>query len=994
MSTESTEPDWQPPTTSRPLLTRARPVFSLKFTLERFRQRMLLIGTAAAVMYGAIAFVVLLIGWMWIDVVFDLPGSLRIFGWLTAAIGLFLLTTRIALRFVREGNEANVASRLDRVAGTGGEIRSGFDLLPFRSRLDISRSRGKAQQLRPDRPALTRGLETLAIDKASLLASRIDDEDAVPIGPVAKSMFGLFGIGFIVLIVATFLPRMAYTELVRFVDPFGDHPAYSQYHFEISPSLMDVVYGENLDFEIEAEGPMIEQLEVVLVPPASQRDVALDEATPIDVLPAFPSSDGIWRATIANITADFDLYVRVRDARSSVHPVHVITVPQIEDVHAEITPPLYTGQVTYTTLIDARGIKGLPGTQVQLVAASNRPLSGGRLTLFGELEGDSTGIETMGIDVTEQSFQQQTNVHTVASAFTLSRQNRLVVEVIDESGQESTEAFDAPIEVLIDEHPIVRLRQPQSISFATPSAKLPIVVAAEDDYGLRRCQLFRSLNDSRYLPTDLDLPDGVPTRAEVSATLDLAAYGLESGDEIKVFARAVDNDPHGPEGDVGKGTESAIATIRIIAEEELQALQRREAGIQMLVNKYQQAQRRLESTASEIEELEKKLADADPNSPLSDEIREQLSALSNEFKEQAEAIEQLSKMALELDIDNELSPELAKLAEQLKAMHEAASQSVGNSQLTNKELQQQLQQQREALEKAHQDNAETALEPLKHLQQVLPLKQAENEFIQIVARQRDMAERLSALRDFDGGDDPPKRARIRELEEEQRLLQDNLTDLLDRIEEHAYGLPEDETLEELRQTALDFAAAVRDSGAIEAMIDASGALGQFNGADGYIAADRAADLLEQMLSQCDGMGKQCENCLPKFSPGLGSSLQKTMQQLCPTPGSGTMPGSGMGVGLGGQGGYSSRSSTMQNVGIYGGLPMMTPAGMSADGSMDLDNQAGGGPGVLGSDGTGGGSQFDSSQTNPAFGGAEWGVPHKYRRQSGRYLRRLARELEE
>ena len=39
------------------------------------------------------------------------------------------------------------------------------------------------------------------------------------------------------------------------------------------------------------------------------------------------------------------------------------------------------------------------------------------------------------------------------------------------------------------------------------------------------------------------------------------------------------------------------------------------------------------------------------------------------------------------------------------------------------------------------------------------------------------------------------------------------------------------------------------------------------------------------------------------------------------------------------------------------------------------------------------SGFSASQTNSAFGNAETGVPSQYRRQAGRYMQKLAEELE-
>ena len=175
----------------------------------------------------------------------------------------------------------------------------------------------------------------------------------------------------------------------------------------------------------------------------------------------------------------------------------------------------------------------------------------------------------------------------VTGVFEIHQPGKVELKVIDVAGQHSTEVFQAPIIVLPDERPFVRVIEPPALSLATPTSALPIVLAAEDDYGISRLQLFRSLNDSRALPVDIELPTPAPVRWSASLILPLAAYGLEAGDEIKLFARVEDNDPAG-----AKGFETPVAVVRIISQEEFERMVRVRHGLAVLTAKYQQAQRR------------------------------------------------------------------------------------------------------------------------------------------------------------------------------------------------------------------------------------------------------------------------------------------------------------------------------------------------------------------------------------------------------------------
>ena len=100
------------------------------------------------------------------------------------------------------------------------------------------------------------------------------------------------------------------------------------------------------------------------------------------------------------------------------------------------------------------------------------------------------------------------------------------------------------------------------------------MLAGEDDYGISRVQLFRSLNDSRALPMDFSLGKTARPRFDGNEALPLSAYGLSPGDNIKLFARIEDNDPDGP-----KGFETPVVEVRIISQEQFESMLREREGL-------------------------------------------------------------------------------------------------------------------------------------------------------------------------------------------------------------------------------------------------------------------------------------------------------------------------------------------------------------------------------------------------------------------------------
>ena len=959
-------------TSSRSWIGPSDPGELLQQRLEGLRRVRMVVGGISGLFWGSLAFLATLIAWVWVDLVFDLPPALRITAWLTAFGMLAVFAVKVILNTRANARNELLAEELDNAAATGGEIRSGLDM-----------SADQRVGLAPGNAELSKQLADMAVRKASVLVHDVPDQDVAPMTPAFNSAAAVGGSLFVLVIMILIGPRAAWTEMNRFFNPFGDQPAYSQYAFDITTDKTEVLYGEDLEIEATVSGPNVEQLELVLVPPEAARTKNLVNTEPLDVLPMFPDPDGGWHASIANIKEPFDFYLRLRKARSVAYPVTVITVPEIQNVEVEIVAPLYTGLSVYRGKVPANGIEGLPGTEVRMTVSSNRPLSGGELNYVTD-------------DVVEPTpFSVATDPHQVLASFVITETGRVEIQVTDEANQPSTESYSVPIRRLTDHSPMVRMMQPKATSFATPTAVLPIAVAAEDDYGLRSCQLYRSLNNSRFLPTDLEVPEGSPRRLHASTMLPLAEYQLQPGDEIKLFARVEDNDPNGPDAPIGKGAESDVVTVRIISQADFDRVKQQRDGMKEMMNRHQQAQRRMESLADKMQKLAEKLENEPPDSELAEQLRKEMQDLAEQMKKEAEAIKRLGEKPLPLDMDKELSPQMKKMAEQLQKMAEQMQKMAQQPNATNKEAAEEMKKQLEQLKKEQQQHQQEAMEPLRHMEKILPLKQAENEFTQLVQRQRELADRLQNMRDQNAEDDPAMKARMRELEEEQHRVREQLDDLLDRIEEHADGLPDDPDLDELRNTALEFAQAVRESQAGTEMADAEGALTDFNGTKSHDHAESAAQILEGFLAKCQGMGKACKGGLPKFGPSLAQAMENTMEQLAPGMKPGMNPGNkqGIGMGAGAGGGNSSQRSTMQNVGMYGGEPQFDPTNTTM-GESESDNIGGVFTDPFAKEGNSGGSGFTASQTNPAFGGADWGVPIQYRRQAGRYLQGLAEDLEE
>ena len=861
----------------------------------------------------------------------------------------------------------------------GGRILTGWEL----AQEQWSRRGGQTPR------ALTLSLANIAVADAAVAAGQIPLGQVAPVRPLGRSLGAIALLGVAVAALAVCLPGLVGTQWNRFVRPFADVPPFSPIEFKVTPGNTRVVYGSELEIRVTVIGPPVEQLELVL-------EAGNRQEPP---LPMFPEADGQWRAVLARVVEPTDYYVRAYRARSKRYHLGIITVPLIDNARLRIEPPAYANQAAYEGPLPKEGVSGLPGTKVQIVLHSNRPLGGGSITLSGAVCGAGvspassvalTPRGTVPFSLTRKSGQSpaagtaapqreptcmpmkpiEPGGQEVVGQFAIAGDGKFSCRVIDEDGQESQQTFSGNVTMLADQRPFVRITEPPRTSLATPTAALPVTISAEDDCGISRLQLYRSLNDSRPLPFDLRLPAHPSRRLDEQVRLPLQQYGLEPGDVIKLFARVEDNDPAG-----AKGAESSVVMVRIISQEEFERMLQTRQGIEALLSKYYAAQRRMESLAKKMDGLRKKVKGQRGEAKRSEEMRRQLEQLVEALRREAAEIRKAADSSIPYDIDKALTPELQELAKTSEEMAKELEQLEREKDLLNRKLGGRLDQMAKRLASARKLYDEQAVEPMELMAGVLPLLADQQRFVMLALWQQDLADRLRSLKGREGQDDPSMKARLRDLEEEQRQVRDALANFLDNVQEHIDKLPDKQELKEFRESAEKFVKDLRKSGAAEAMAGAESALGEFAPTRGHKKAQQAADILKKFIKECKGMGNcACKGLRfqPKICKAIGSSLEQLLAAM----------------GMGGGGGDGSGMNGFGPTGLYGGLPpALANAGEASGGGEGNARREGGAP-INNRDR---GPPDELFAPGAAAGANDAAVPIRYRRQVGQYFQRVAEE---
>lgn len=344
------------------------------------------------------------------------------------------------------------------------------------------------------------------------------------------------------LLPALFNLRAAGVLSSRLMMPYADIPPYSAYEFVITPENPEVIYGADQVITVSITGQSVNQPVRFMT---RQGDHVRDSS-------CFQAGPSEYLQRLERVMQPVEFCFRVGKARSKWHRLNILFQPHVQSAQARLIPPAYTQRPADVFNIGGEPLKGIKGTRVELTVQSNRPLKTGHLTITPlEVDAHSRTVEgtTSGTNEIVYQWEMQHNA-------------QLSLMIYDILGTAAREPLRIMQSLVPDAAPEVRLIEPAAFSLATPDTKIPVYASIEDDIGIRRCDMFRSLKGYRSRPVRINTDPGTLT-AEVQGEIDLAALGVEPGQVIELFLEASDTNP----ALTGTGA-SDIARVKVISEAE------------------------------------------------------------------------------------------------------------------------------------------------------------------------------------------------------------------------------------------------------------------------------------------------------------------------------------------------------------------------------------------------------------------------------------------
>jgi hypothetical protein len=385
---------------------------------------------------------------------------------------------------------------------------------------------------------------------------RLDFRQAIDRRPVRRAWLSAAGVLALAGLVVLAAPMSSSIAMARLFRPFGPTQWPKRTHLSIVAAPKKVARGEEVRLELAvAPGEKL---------PAGARITYhfADGETATEPLRPEPAR-GHLHARIESARQSFTFEVAAGDDRTAPLAVEVVPPPVVQSLSLRVVPPDYTGRPADRLAPGRTQVQAVIGSRVEVSAVANKPIAAATLRPAGE----ATPGKALPLTISEA------NPHKLTATLTVAETGSYAIELKDAEGFTTPEAEAARFDIraLKDETPRVSVEDPANDRDITPTAEVPLTLAADDDYGLGALRLLFKVSSQGSEPTKEEI---VPLWAAETATVthhehhhawDLTPLGLKPGAIITFHADARDRDTlNGP--NLGKSRE---LRLRVVTPEEI-----------------------------------------------------------------------------------------------------------------------------------------------------------------------------------------------------------------------------------------------------------------------------------------------------------------------------------------------------------------------------------------------------------------------------------------
>jgi hypothetical protein len=835
----------------------------------------------------------------------------------------------------------------------------------------------------PGSGAISRELVGKTIEAGERLAPQLVASAVVDRIAVRRALLWMPVVPALALLLHLAVPNLFAMTLVRFVDPFGFHPAFTSLAFDVAVSPEQVKHGRAALITVGISGPVrAETAEIVFV---DETDPTRElDAVPMVAEPRDDSSAEGFALRIDRAIESRTFLVRTPRGQSAFHRLDVLPVPSFERATVTVQPPEYTKWPPLDRPFGGSDVSALRNSTLQFRAAATLPLSEGRLVLTAP-DGSATKIALKA---------NSADPRTVEGELPALGGGTLELELIGVDGTASDERRTATLLVTDDAAPTIRVLEPEEHCFVVEGWSVDVLFEAEDDVGIESIELVRGVNG--FPPTTVTL---APSGGDVARTIarahfDTKELGATAGDVIRCFGVAWDGHPDPPHS-----ARSGMVTIEVLSQEEYAELTRTEERLEELTAEAAKLEEELQKLAEEREKLVKELErieQAEGNGQSMEEARNDLAQKLEEFakgsEQLAERMQERAEQQPLYDAEEPWQKSLEKQSEALREQEENAKELAGACQNPGQAGGQRRATAGQKFKESSDPFGEQAMaESGKMIEDLAKLAAAERlldkvEAVrQAILDQRAMADQMAQFRQKDRLS-PQESLQLQDLAEEQQALAERLEKA--RQELDAAGTESQELLPKMSGQAKEIAKKLEESKARQDQQQASESGRKEEGRQAHESAENAAKKLESLLSECSSeaqqqeMNEDVDGCLKMPKPGMKQAVQQMANARL---------GQMSSLGKRGQrgGGMSGMSASASIVGPHRPQGKPNRESKKLGGNAETKTAA---DGDLSPYRSGEAESIDAGAAKATAGaGSLLGVPAAYRDDAAAYFRRIAED---
>jgi len=700
------------------------------------------------------------------------------------------------------------------------------------------------------------------------------------------------------------------TSISRVCAPWLDIPPYSKLQFEINPDPVRVVYGDGVEIETRIAGAVPER-DVLL----RTRDVNGQRATI-----CFQDGESTFSQRLENVTGPVEFCFATGRARSRWRSVELLMRPRILSANLQIVPPSYSGRSTRGFAVGKKPIRALLGARMKLTIASNRALKEGSIQFTDPVNGRETFVAG------------RADGDCAVFEWTLRQDADLEVEVTGNDGLRCTSPVRVRQTVIPDNPPSTEITELPAFALATPESIIQVGVRAEDDLGVSRVDLIRTVSGFRDRALQMG-PDAVSVDHESAVDLDLGQIGVVPGEEIEFFAEGRDTNPA-----LSGISASPVAKLQVISRDDYAAILRRRTTMDEFQARFSVARQTIRDLQQDLNRLREAFREGTWDEA---ELNEGRLAAAEKAGKAAELFDTLGRDFPIYDLERRFGAEMVSYAGDLKvAAHFLRRFEAGDEKFG------------ETLDFVIDDKvgsgatvvAETAQRA--HLASLVGKAMRRAALFNGMVKEQHWLTRV-ILRAT--GERVPDLSLLANQAIPQRELAEALNGWQRGLSELAAAMPDE--LDDIRGDLEGFVLALAELEIVKLMGECADAAEAGRSAEARQKAEEVLSRLLQLRRQCSGNG----NCVGQMMCGqMGFKVPGDLEATCKEMLDSLKKGRGKGGGGGGGGGpgnpddgYSVADEGLRNVPMYGPERTRFRAGADSPGMSSKPGK--GGPGGSGAD---------------------------------------------